>query len=68
MQWTPVDESLPTHIYTVVLWIVGGYLHCGEDYMDVGSYFADDNEWRVGSVDGDHMVKVSHWMRVPRPA
>jgi len=69
-QWIPVTKKLPTHIYTVVIWVTGGHLHCGahdEDFMECGSYFPDEGVWKVGSEQGDRVVEVSHWMDVDGP-
>lgn len=69
--WIPVAYELPTHIYSVVVWVVGGPLHYGEDYMDVGVWNEKKQRWQTsGAVVGksdDIEVIVSHWMQITSP-
>jgi hypothetical protein len=70
MKWISVSEKVPTHNYTVVIWVTGGPLHFGEDYLDVGAYI--DGQWKSatkcldGTVD-DEVVQVSHWFTARKP-
>ncbi len=71
-QWISVRDAVPTHIYSVVVWVVRGRLVIGPDdrgYLDVGSYFPESNEWKTykNSEEGDEVVEVSHWMQLDNP-
>lgn len=61
-EWVDASVSVPTHIYTVVIWVVGGPLHCNEDYLDVGCYNEKRGKWQsTGHDSNDIDVEVSHW-------
>lgn len=57
---------------SLVLWIVGGQLHDGEDYFDVGCYNHTTYQWTVsGGPEGnpeDEPVDVLCWFRPSPPA
>lgn len=68
MNWIPVGERKPTHIYSVLLWVIGGPLHFDEDYCDVGIYRPEHGDWRTNGGDaGDVTVEVSHWCEIDAP-
>lgn len=72
LTWISVDERRPSHIYTVVIWVVGGPLInlYKEDggYLDVGIYSPLSGEWKAHDGNGDdHVVEVSHWMEASPP-
>lgn len=56
MRWIPVDEQLPSHAYTVAVWVTKGRLVLlpnNDGYLDVGSYFPTTGEWHVNNGDSD---------------
>lgn len=68
--WISVKESLPSHNYTVVVWVTKSPIHFGEDYLSTGSYI--DDHWvecfkDVNDKAIDCQIKVSHWMHVEAP-
>lgn len=67
MKWINGEERLPTHNYTVLLWVTGGPLHLGADYLDVGSYLPDRMVFVTNAGDRDIVVNASHWMDVDPP-
>jgi hypothetical protein len=73
MHWIPATESKPEPYHTVVVWVVGGDSHFGEDYLDVGCWSERLNTWVHGGYDHDKwefddmVIEVSHRMDVPNP-
>ncbi len=63
--WIAASERVPTHIYSVLVWVVGGSLHHGEDYADIGIYNSARDKWQTNNGDDDIDVEVSHWCDVP---
>ena len=71
-QWIPVSERLPPAAYSVPVWVTGGRLHLGCNFLDVGTYFGPEQGWRTGmrKEDGsvtDEKIEVSHWLDTPEP-
>jgi hypothetical protein len=66
-RWVPVTERLPTHIYSVLIWVVGPTeATCGEPFREIGIYNASRGKWQCCLTgDGDTDVEVSHWMDLP---
>ena len=66
-RWIPVAERLPTHIYSVLIWIVGPPdATRDEPFREVGIYNAQRGKWQcclTGDEDTD--VEVTHWMDLP---
>lgn len=65
--WISVDERLPTHIYSVLAYVVaGGFAAYGEPMKDIVCYNPKSGEWlqNVGDI-GDEVVTVTHWMDLP---
>lgn len=67
MQWMNAEESKPTPFWTVVLWVTGSEIHCGEDYLDVGIWNDQRGKWQASIGPGYIDVEVSHWMDVVPP-
>lgn len=71
-KWISVHDYLPSHIHTVGMWVIGGSIHFGQDYADVGIYNAARQQWQAcyrkedGTAD-DCDVQVSHWMYLDKP-
>lgn len=66
-QWISVNNKLPTHIYSVLAYVVGGGLaKYGEPMIDIVAYNPRANVWlqNVGDA-GDEIVTVTHWMDLP---
>ena len=65
--WIDVNDRLPTHIYSVLAYVVdGGFAAHGEPMKDIVAYNPQTGEWlqNVGDA-GDEVVTVTHWMDLP---
>lgn len=65
--WISVNDRLPTHIYSVLAYVVdGGFASHGEPMTDIVAYNPETGEWlqNVGDA-GDEIVTVTHWMDLP---
>lgn len=67
--WNPVSGCLPTHIHSVLGWIVGPEsITMGKPFADVVIYNEHREQWQCGAYgeNGDDAdVEVSHWMGMP---
>jgi hypothetical protein len=66
--WIPVEDRVPTHLHSVLGYVVsGGLVTMDEKMMDCVSYDPERKVW-LQCVNGDDAeVKVSHWMPLPFP-
>lgn len=64
--WISVDERVPTHMYSVLGYVVGGDLHFDADYCAVVGYNEKRRRWQMNDGPEDIDVPVSHWMDLPR--
>lgn len=62
--WISVTERLPVQAYSVLIYVTGGILHHGQDYIDIGIYL--NGVWRHSIGEEDLPVIVSHWMTLPK--
>jgi hypothetical protein len=61
--WISVEHKLPTLIHSVVVWVIGEHAsHLGDQYLAIGIYRPDQNDWRVNDGLHDKTVVVSHWL------
>lgn len=70
-EWISVKDRLPSHIYSVLVWVVGGPLILdGDDdgYLDVGIYNAQRGKWQASNGEDDIDVEVSHWQHIIPPS
>lgn len=65
--WIDVRKRLPTNIHSVLIYVVGGPGHHGEDFTDIGIYNDTDRRWQMNLGDDDVVVQVSHWRALPEP-
>ena len=65
--WVSVNDRLPTHIYSVLAYVVdGGFAKYGEPMKDIVVYSPETGEWLQNIGDaGDEAVTVTHWMDLP---
>jgi hypothetical protein len=63
--WIPVGERLPTHIHSVLMWVVNDHQVEGEPYREIGIYNATRAKWQMNFGDDDIDVEVTHWMPLP---
>lgn len=66
-RWIAVTERLPTHVYSVIMWVVGplNVLPCAP-LREVGIYNSNRGKWQLGGyADDDIDVEVTHWMDLP---
>ncbi|MCR8922689.1 DUF551 domain-containing protein [Dasania sp. GY-MA-18] len=66
--WVSVNDRLPTHIYSVLAYVVdGGFAKYGEPMKDIVVYNPNTCEWLQNIGDaGDEVVTVTHWMDLPQ--
>jgi hypothetical protein len=73
-RWISVNDEVPDANYSVLVNVVGGPIHMGEDYLEVASFI--NGRWMTtdirraadtGVVD-DCEIQVSHWMHPEIPA
>lgn len=61
-QWIPVGERLPTHIYSVLVWVEDDGF---EPFVDCGIYNANKSHWQINDGEEDRIANVTHWMPLP---
>lgn len=65
----PATESLPTHLYSVLGYVVSGPLTANgtDPFVDIVSYDPNRGAWLqyLGGDEDDAVVQVSHWMKKP---
>lgn len=66
-EWISADSVKPTHIYSVLGWVIDSPIHFGEDYPDVVIYNVEKDRWQANNGDDDIVVEVSHWMQIDPP-
>jgi hypothetical protein len=73
IKWVDAKVRVPSHFYSVVIWVVGGHLHVADDYLDIGCYDPKKKIWvhsgwdyKTNSAE-DFEVQVSHWFRPSKP-
>ncbi len=66
IDWRDASKELPSHIYSVVIWVVGCPHIDFCPFLDVGIYNAERGKWQMNLGDNDLDVEVSHWFS-PRP-
>jgi hypothetical protein len=66
LRWIPVEERLPTHIHSVLMYVVsdGGALQ-DSPYVEIGIYNDTRGKWQMNYGDDDIDVEVTHWMPLP---
>jgi hypothetical protein len=65
--WVPSGDRKPAPFYTVPLWVTGGRLHHGEDFLDAGVWNDRESRWQVSVGLEDEVAIVSHWLDVDPP-
>jgi hypothetical protein len=66
-EWTRVNDRLPTHIYSVLGFVVdGGLAKFGGSMQDIVVFNPENGEWLQNIGSSDVSVAVSHWMDLPR--
>jgi hypothetical protein len=66
-EWTRVNDKLPTHIYSVLGFVVdGGLAKFGGSMQDIVVFSPASGEWLQNIGSRDVPVTVSHWMDLPR--
>lgn len=65
--WIAVEDALPTHLHSVLGYVVGGPLVQTDAMIDCVSYDPDAKVWLQSLGMKDAHVKVSHWMPLPYP-
>ncbi len=66
--WIDCDEKLPTHLHSVLGYVVsGGLVVLEETMIDCVSYCPERKVWLQCVGDKDEVVQVSHWMHLPYP-
>ena len=65
IQWRSVEYELPTHLHSVLGWVVGGPLVHDDPFADVVSYDPERDVWLQSLGTEDSLVTVSHWMPLP---
>lgn len=64
-QWRAVEHEVPTHLHSVLGWVVGGPLVHGDPFADCVSYDPERDVWLQSLGTEDALVTVSHWMPLP---
>ena len=65
--WTRASDRLPTHIYSVLGFVVdGGLAKFGGPMHDIVVFNPANGEWLQNIGSRDVSVTVSHWMDLPR--
>lgn len=65
--WVSVKDRLPTHIYSVLGYVIDGPLTANgtSPMRDIVSYCPDSRTWLQNVGDDDAVVTVTHWMSLP---
>jgi hypothetical protein len=65
--WISIEDRLPTHIYSVLGWIVApGDIVVGKPFANPVIWNARRGKWQCGGYDFDDIdVEVTHWQRLP---
>ncbi len=66
--WIAVEDRLPTHLHSVLGYVVsGGLVVMDEKMIDCVSYDPERKVWLQSLGTEDAHVTVSHWMPLPYP-
>lgn len=64
--WIDAKQRKPTHIYSVLGWLIGPYNIAIEEHAEIVAWNPDRKQWQCGGYgDDDVDVQVSHWMDLP---
>lgn len=63
-EWISALDVRPEEHRSVLIYVTGGLLHHGQNYIDIGMYL--NGIWRHSVGEDDLPVVVSHWMELPK--
>ncbi|MEB0076102.1 hypothetical protein QN386_01975 [Pseudomonas sp. CCI3.2] len=64
-QWAPIAARLPTHLHSVLGWVITSPLVMDDPFADSVSYDPNRGVWLQCVAGEDAIVGVSHWMPLP---